>query len=115
MIANFSDKCVNSSEGPRAPSTDQELPFPLIAPRVAFCSLLQMVRTPHHFPHRLWTPVVMLSQTRNSVRTEDAGSHQCRVSSQSESADETPPPQLSARVTVNTFTASLVTSLEVGA
>ena len=50
MIANFSDKHVNSSEGPRGPSTDQELPFPLIVPRVAFCSLLQMVRTPHHFP-----------------------------------------------------------------
>ena len=37
----------------------------------------------------------MLSQTVNSVRTEDAGSHLCRVSSQSESADVTPAPQMS--------------------
>lgn len=37
MIASFSDKRVNSSEGPR-PQYRPELPFPLIAPRVAFCS-----------------------------------------------------------------------------
>ena len=35
---------------------------------------------------------VMLSQTSNSVRIEDAGSHQCGVSSQSESADVMPAP-----------------------
>ena len=50
MIASFSDKRVNISEGPWGPSTDQELPFPLIAPHVAFCSLLQMVRKPHTSP-----------------------------------------------------------------
>ena len=37
----------------------------------------------------------MLPHTISSVRTEDAGSPQCRVSPPSESADETPAPQLS--------------------
>ena len=37
----------------------------------------------------------MLSQTINGVRTENAGSHLYRVSSQSESADVTPAPQMS--------------------
>jgi len=38
------------------------------------------------------TEKVMLSQTSNSVRTEDAGSRQYGVSSQSESADVMPAP-----------------------
>lgn len=36
----------------------------------------------------------MLPHTFSSVRTEDGGSPQCRVSPPSESADETPAPQL---------------------
>ena len=35
------------------------------------------------------------SETSNSVRMENAGSHQCEASPQSESADETPTPQMS--------------------
>ena len=50
MVETFYNKVVIQTGGRCGPNTDQEFPFPLIAPCVALCSLLQMAQTPHHFP-----------------------------------------------------------------
>ena len=50
MVETFYNKAVIQTEGRWGPNTDQEFPFPLIASRVALCSLLQMARTPPPLP-----------------------------------------------------------------